>query len=60
MTQDGWRIGYEYSSAPGYEGLPRRVDVTGLSQNIRMVIDSWQREVQAGENEGSQGFTVTK
>ena len=61
MTQEGWRIGYEYSGAPEYRGLPRRVEVTSAAQNIRMVIDSWRREPQAGEsNEGSQGYAVTK
>ncbi|MEQ1773927.1 MAG: lipoprotein insertase outer membrane protein LolB [Burkholderiales bacterium] len=58
MTQEGWRIGYEYTSAPEYDGLPRRVEVTNDAQNIRLVIDSWRRESQA--NGSSQGFSVTK
>lgn len=58
MTQDGWRIGYEYTAAPEYDGLPRRVEVTGAAQTIRLVIDSWRRESEANEN--SQGTPLTK
>jgi outer membrane lipoprotein LolB len=58
MTQDGWRIGYEYTAAPEYDGLPRRVDVTRTAQNIRLVIDSWRRDSQA--NESSPSISITR
>ena len=43
MSQDGWRVAYEYSPEPDYEGRPRRVEVTSDAQTIRLVIDSWRR-----------------
>ena len=46
MTQEGWRISCEYYSAAEQDGLPRRVEITGATQNIRLVIDSWRREAQ--------------
>lgn len=52
MMQDGWRVAYEYSAAPEYGALPRRVEVTGAAQNIRLVIDSWRREPDAGSAPG--------
>lgn len=58
MTQEGWRIVCEYSGAPGYEGLPRRVEVTSAAQNIRLVIDSWRREPVA--NDSGQGIFITR
>jgi outer membrane biogenesis lipoprotein LolB len=58
MTQDGWRVGYEYTAAPEYEGLPRRVDATNDAQNIRLVIDSWRRATQ--DDDGSPGIFITK
>lgn len=57
MTQDGWRVAYEYSAAPEYGALPRRVEVTGTAQNIRLVIDSWRREPEAG---GAPGVFITR
>lgn len=50
MQQEGWRIACEYVSAPEYEGLPRRVEVTGAGHNIRLVIDSWRRAPEAGDS----------
>ena len=58
MTQDGWRMAYEYSAAPEYEGQPRRVEATSAAQNIRLVIDSWRREPQA--NDSSPGIFITR
>lgn len=57
MTQAGWRIGYEYTNAPEYDGLPRRVDMTSAAQNIRLVIDGWRRESPADD---SQGIFITR
>ena len=58
MTQDGWRVSAAYATTPEQEGLPRRIEITGTAQNIRLVIDSWRRESQTDEN--SQGISVTK
>ena len=58
MTQEGWRIRCEYTIAPEYENLPRRVEVTGATQNIRLVIDSWRREAAA--NDSSPGVSITQ
>jgi outer membrane lipoprotein LolB len=57
MTQDGWRVAYEYSAAPEYGGLPRRVEVSGEAQNIRLVIDSWRREPEAA---GAPDIFITR
>jgi len=43
LTQDGWRITYEYYAAPENAGLPRRMDVVGATQTLRLVIDNWER-----------------
>lgn len=58
MTQAGWRIGYEYTSAPEYEGLPRRVEMSSAAQTIRLVIDGWRREPRA--DDGSPGIFITR
>lgn len=58
MTQDGWRLGYEFSDAPEYEGLPRRVEAASGTQNIRLVIDSWRREPAAGD--APSGVFITR
>ena len=57
MAQDGWRLGYEYSSDPDYEGRPRRVEVTSDAQTIRLVIDSWRR---AQADEGRADVFITR
>ena len=44
MTQEGWRIRYDYHTAPEQNGLPRRIEITGTAQNIRLVIDDWRRD----------------
>lgn len=58
MAQEGWRIRCEYITAPEYENLPRRVEVTGATQNIRLVIDSWRRE--AADSDSSPGVSITQ
>lgn len=58
MTQDGWRIAYEYSTATEYEGLPRRVDLTNDAQTIRLVIDSWRRDTKA--DDGGPAISITR
>ena len=58
MTQDGWRVGYEYTTDAEYEGRPRRVEVTRDGQTIRLVIDSWRRASQA--DDGSQDVFITR
>jgi len=58
ITQDGWRIIYEYSDAPEYERLPRRIEMASDAQSIRLVIDSWRRESPAGET--SPGIFITR
>lgn len=43
MAQDGWRITYDYQATPEYAGLPRRMEVVGATQTLRLVIDNWGR-----------------
>lgn len=40
FTQGGWRVSYDYNAAPE-AGLPRRMEVVGDTQTLRLVIDSW-------------------
>ena len=58
MTQDGWRISFDFTSAAEYQGLPRRVEVTSAAQDIRLVIDSWRREAQT--NDIDPGIFITR
>jgi outer membrane lipoprotein LolB len=44
LAQDGWRIAYEYYPASENDGLPRRMEVVGPAQSMRLVIDTWRRE----------------
>lgn len=44
LMQDGWRITYDYGESADAEGLPRRVNLTRSTNNIRLVIDSWRRD----------------
>jgi len=44
LAQDGWRISYEYYPAAENDGLPRRIEVVGATQTLRLVIDTWRRE----------------
>jgi outer membrane biogenesis lipoprotein LolB len=42
LEQDGWRVSYDYYPPGQMQGLPRRVDLAGASQTMRMVIDTWR------------------
>lgn len=42
LTQDGWRVRYDYYPADQYQGLPRRMELTRTSQTLRLVIDTWR------------------
>ncbi len=44
LKQDGWRITYDYYPPAENEGLPRRMELTGATQTMRLVIDTWRRE----------------
>ncbi len=44
LTQDGWQITYEYYAAAENDGLPRRMEVVGEKQTMRLVIDTWRKE----------------
>ena len=45
LSQDGWKLSYDYYPATENEGLPRRMEVTGATQTLRLVIDTWRKEV---------------
>lgn len=45
LTQDGWRITFEHFPRTEHGGLPRRLQLAGPGQEIRLVIDDW-RELQ--------------
>jgi outer membrane lipoprotein LolB len=42
LQQDGWRVALTYFQNSEHDGLPRRLDVLGGSQQIRLVIDTWR------------------
>lgn len=44
LAQDGWKITYEYYPATENEGLPRRMEVVGATQTLRLVIDTWRKQ----------------
>ncbi len=44
LAQDGWKITYDYYPPAENEGLPRRMEVVGATQTLRLVIDTWRRE----------------
>ena len=44
LAQDGWKITYDYYPPLENEGLPRRMEVVGATQTLRLVIDTWRRE----------------
>lgn len=46
FSQDDWRISYDYFLPADNGGLPRRLELEGATQKIRLVIDSWRREAQ--------------
>ena len=44
LAQDGWRINYDYYPATENDGLPRRIELVGAAQTMRLVIDTWRRD----------------
>jgi len=42
LEQGGWRVAVSYFPPHEYEGLPRRLDLVGNAQEIRLVIDAWR------------------
>lgn len=44
LTQDGWKITYEYYPAGENDGLPQRMEVVGATQTLRLVIDTWRKD----------------
>jgi outer membrane lipoprotein LolB len=44
LGQEGWRIAYTYSAPAGQGGRPRRLDIAGGAQEVRLVIDSWRED----------------
>lgn len=44
IAQDGWKITYDYYAAAENDGLPRRMEVAGAGQTLRLVIDTWRKE----------------
>jgi outer membrane lipoprotein LolB len=42
LTQDGWRIVYQYYPPEESGGLPRRLELSNGTHEIRLVIDSWR------------------
>ena len=47
MLQDGWTVSYEHYAADRFQGLPRRMEISGATQSIRLVIDTWGRDETA-------------
>ncbi len=44
LAQDGWKISYDYYAAAENDGLPRRMEVVGATQTLRLVIDTWRKD----------------
>jgi outer membrane lipoprotein LolB len=44
LMQDGWRISYEHYPLTQNDGLPRRLELVGAAQTLRLVIDTWRGE----------------
>jgi outer membrane lipoprotein LolB len=42
LAQDGWRIAYTHHAPDRHGGLPRRLELDGGGQQIRLVIDDWR------------------
>jgi outer membrane lipoprotein LolB len=42
LTQDGWQITFTHGASSEHPELPRRLELTNGSQQIRLVIDRWQ------------------
>lgn len=47
LAQDGWRVSYEYYPAAENGGLPRRMELAGEGQTLRLVIDTWRNDSPA-------------
>jgi outer membrane lipoprotein LolB len=47
LVQDGWRIAYVNYPPEQHNGLPRRLDLAGGAQTIRLVIDDWRSTIPA-------------
>lgn len=58
MTQDGWKLSYEHYAASQYEGLPRRLELLGEVQTLRLVIDTWRREVASTTDAAADAATA--
>lgn len=55
LAQDGWRVSYEHYPPALQDGLPRRVELAGAKQTLRLVIDTWRR---AGDNAADAAATA--
>jgi outer membrane lipoprotein LolB len=44
LVQDGWRIAFTHAPDAQRGGLPRRLDLSGAGQEIRLLIDAWHLE----------------
>jgi outer membrane lipoprotein LolB len=44
LAQDGWSVSFEHYAATQYDGLPRRLELVGAAQTLRLVIDTWRRD----------------
>ncbi|MDB5923286.1 MAG: outer rane lipoprotein LolB [Betaproteobacteria bacterium] len=42
LTQNGWRVAFNYYSEGETSGLVRRIDLSDGSNEIRLVIDTWR------------------
>lgn len=49
ILQEGWTISYEYYPPGTNEGVPRRMEISGATQSLRLVIDTWGRPKPEGE-----------
>jgi YD repeat-containing protein len=47
LAQDGWRIAYVYDSREERASRLRRLELTGETHVIRLVIDGWRRAAEA-------------
>lgn len=43
LAQEGWSIAYVYYPPGEQDGRPRRLEIAGGQQEIRLVIDGWRR-----------------
>jgi outer membrane lipoprotein LolB len=47
LGQEGWTIAYTYPTGPESADRPRRLDIAGGGQEIRLLIDNWRRDGEA-------------